>query len=173
MKMAFYVTYSKENGLGRYDSNVHQRIPAGAIEVSAALFVKTIQEADGVWIIDAEGNLTKEPLAVVVPDYKEAIASERYRREIGGISVSGMLIDTSDRSKTLINGSALKALRNAEYVLSWKTADGFIDLQASQVLAIADAVSEYVQACFNREKDLLLALDAGSFVESMLTEGWP
>jgi len=58
-------------------------------------------------------------------------------------------------------------------VLRWKTSEGFVDLTADQVLAVADAVSEHVQACFDREDALLGAVNAGSITADMLEEGWP
>lgn len=109
----------------------------------------------------------------VVVDVPAVIANERYKREIAGIVLAGMPIETDDRSKTLIAGAALKAMRDPDFVLRWKTPDGFIALPSAQVLLIADAVSDHVQACFNRESVLLEALTAGTYTESMLQEDWP
>lgn len=102
-----------------------------------------------------------------------SIAARRWQAETGGIDVAGMHIDTDDRSKALITGSAIKAMRSDAYTLNWKTTEGFIQIPAEQVLAMADAVSDHVQACFNREADLLAALEAGTLTEAMLEEGWP
>ena len=148
-------------------------IPAGAVEVDSALWLRLTQESDGVWHLQGDGAIVKLPAVPTVPDYVALIAEVRYRHEIGGIVLAGMSIDTDDRSKTLISGSALKAMRDPDYVLRWKTPAGFVDLPAAQVLMIADAVSDHVQACFNRESALLDALAAGAFTEKMLDEGWP
>jgi len=101
------------------------------------------------------------------------IAARRYQAEIGGIELQGLPIATDDRSKTLINGSALKALRNSAYTLRWKTEEGFIDLPADQVLVMADAVADHVQACFDREAELQAAVADGSITAEMLDQGWP
>lgn len=108
-----------------------------------------------------------------VPTDAERIATRRWQAETGGTVFAGMAIDTDDRSKLLINGAALRADRNADYVLRWKTSQGFVDLSAAQVLAVADAVSEHVQLCFDREDALLEALADRTFTETMLNEGWP
>lgn len=102
-----------------------------------------------------------------------SIAARRWQAETGGIYVAGMHIETDDRSKALITGSAIKAMRSDAYTLNWKTPEGFIQIPAEQVLAMADAVSDHVQACFNREADLIEALEAGTLTEAMLEEGWP
>ena len=117
------------------------------------------------------GSFTKP--AAPAFDWASLISARRYTAEIAGTTIEGMPIDTDDRSKTLINGAALRADRNADYVLRWKTSDGFVDLPAARVLAIADAVSEHVQLCFDREDALLGAVTDGSITAAMLDEGWP
>ena len=82
--------------------------------------------------------------------------------KISGTVVGVMPIATDDRSKVLINGAALRANRSPDYVLRWKTSDGFVVLTADQGVAVADAVSEHVQACFDREDALLAAVADGS-----------
>jgi len=114
-----------------------------------------------------------EPQPIPVPDWPALIAARRYDSEVSGTVVGGMPIATDDRSKLLINGAALRANRNPSYVLRWKTSDGFVDLSAAQVLAVADAVSEHVQACFDREDELLRAVTAGTITADILEEGWP
>jgi len=114
-----------------------------------------------------------EPEPPPAPDWSALIAARRYTAETAGTVIAGMPIDTDDRSKTLINGAALRAYRNTDYVLRWKTSDGFVDLPAAQVLAIADAVSEHVQLCFDREDALLGAVADGSISAELLEQGWP
>jgi hypothetical protein len=114
-----------------------------------------------------------EPEPLPAPDWAALIAARRYDAEVAGTVVGGMPIATDDRSKLLINGAALRANRSSDYVLRWKTSDGFVDLTADQVLAVADAVSEHVQACFDREDALLAAVADGTINAEMLEEGWP
>lgn len=114
-----------------------------------------------------------EPDPLPEPDWLALIAARRYQAEIGGITIAGLPVDTDDRSKLLINGAATRATRDSGYVLKWKTAEGFIDLPAEQVLIMADAVSDHVQACFNREAELQAALGDGSITAEMLEQGWP
>ena len=107
------------------------------------------------------------------PDWSALIAARRWQAETGGTVINGLPIDTDDRSKLLINGAAMRADRNADYVLRWKTSEGFVDLTAAQVLAVADAVSEHVQLCFDREDVLLGAVADAAITAEMLEEGWP
>lgn len=107
------------------------------------------------------------------PDWHELIAARRYEAETAGIELSGIPVATDDRSKLLISGAAQRAAREPGYTLSWKTYEGFIDLSAEQVQAMADAVADHVQACFNREAELQGAVADGSITAEMLEQGWP
>lgn len=104
---------------------------------------------------------------------RELIAERRYRAEIGGVTVSGMPIDTGRDSQGLITGAALQAIIDPEYALQWKTSGGFVELAGQQILGVASAVRAHVQDCFNREAALLDAVADGSFGAQMLDEGWP
>jgi len=109
----------------------------------------------------------------IAAQWANLIESRRYQAEIAGITINNMRFDTDDRSKTLITGAALKAMRSTDFVLRWKTAEGFVDLPAAQVLIIADAVSDRTQLCFDREDALLGAVADGSITAAMVEEGWP
>jgi len=117
-----------------------------------------------------EGFSEPEPMAV---DWPALIAARRYQAEIAGIDIEGMHVDTDDRSKLLINGAALEAMLDPDYVMQWKTPAGFVELGADQVLAVARAVRAHVQACFDREAELLAAVSEGVIDGEMLEEGWP
>ena len=43
----------------------------------------------------------------------------------------------------------------------------------AEILEITEAAYRYVSACFDREGELLQAVEDGSFTESMLNDGWP
>ena len=121
------------------------------------------------WLADGGVPEPADP----VPVTAETIASRRYQAEAAGITISGMRIETDDRSKLLINGAALEATIDPAYVMQWKTSGGFIELTGEQVIGIARAVRAHVQACFDREAELLAAVADGSITDQMLQEGWP
>lgn len=120
--------------------------------------------------VDAHLNPSRVPTA---DDHRAAIAAERYKHEVAGILVGGVKVDTDDRSKLLINGSVVEAMLNPDYVLQWKTTAGFMPLTAEQVIGVGRAVRAHVQACFDREAELLAEIDAGTYSEEMLAVGWP
>lgn len=104
---------------------------------------------------------------------RAAIAARRYTAETSGITVGGMAIDTGRDSQALITGARLAGIDDPAYVCNWKTPEGFIQLDAETVKAVATTVRAHVQACFNREAVLLAMVDDGSYTEAALDEGWP
>ncbi|MBA5982299.1 DUF4376 domain-containing protein [Pseudomonas sp. MD195_PC81_125] len=163
----------QQNLSGRYDSGVHgNNIPEGAIEISDELFLRTIYETDGVWQL-VDGEVVKSPLPKIEPNYPALFAAKRFLHEASGIFVGALSIETTRDSQALIASTGLSAILDPEYRCNFKTLNGFVEIGAEQILAIAKAVRAHVQACFDRELELLRAIEAGSYSEEMLKEGWP
>ena len=98
---------------------------------------------------------------------KAEIAAARYEAEIAGVTVNGVTIDTGRDSQALITGAALAAVIDENYSLNWKTSAGFIHLTAPEIIAVAQAVRAHVQACFDREGELVALVDAAQTVEEL------
>ena len=104
---------------------------------------------------------------------KAMIAARRYQEEIRGITVNGALIKTDHQSQMKMIGAALAARIDPNKVRKWKAGGGFVDIDAATTIAVAQAVDAHVQACFDREAELVAAVDAGTYTSDMLNEGWP
>lgn len=138
------------------------------------IWVEIPDEAVAVGWAFAAGKFTAPVIpAPTAEELKAMIAARRFEAETAGITLYGSAIDTGRDSQALITGAAMAAMLDPNYSCQWKTAGGFIELTAPQLLAIATAMRAHVQACFDREAQLLAALEAGSFTEAMLDEGWP
>lgn len=106
---------------------------------------------------------------------KQEIAAARYAAETSGTTVNGVLIDTGRDSQALITGAALAAMLDEAYSLNWKTENGFIHLTAPEIIAVAQAVRAHVQACFDREGELVALVDAAEMKEDLdeIIISWP
>ncbi|MBP5971141.1 DUF4376 domain-containing protein, partial [Pseudomonas iridis] len=113
------------------------------------------------------------PDPLPTPDWPAMIAARRYTAETAGTTVEGMPIDTGRDSQGLITGAAVQAIIDTAYSLHWKTSAGFVELTGQQILGVASMVRAHVQACFNREAELLGFVADGSITAEMLEEGWP
>lgn len=91
---------------------------------------------------------------------KQQIAAARYAAECAGITIQGVEIATDRDSQGLILGATVQAQTTPEYTVAWKTKQDFVTLTAEQIIAIATAIRAHVQACFDREAELLPLLEA-------------
>lgn len=105
--------------------------------------------------------------------WADQIAARRFQVETGGVTVAGVKLNTERDSQALLTGAAFAATLDPAYHIKWKAATGFVDLTGEQIIGIASQVRAFVQACFNREAELLGAVADGSITAEMLEEGWP
>ena len=73
----------------------------------------------------------------------------RRKRVNEGLTVNGVTIQTDLETRTNLLGA-----RELNQDIKWKTPNGFVDLTAAQIAAIATAVGEHVQKCFDAEAAL-------------------
>lgn len=135
------------------------------------------EQIDGGWVKEGLVQMTDEEVSAHLAPPKIdpliAIAARRYEAETSGTTVEGMPVNTERDSQALLTGAALQAMLDPSYTVRWKTAGGFVDLDAQQIIGLASAVRAHVQACFDQEAELVAAVEDGSYTESMLDEGWP
>lgn len=92
---------------------------------------------------------------------KLAVLTEhKWRIVNGGLVVQGTALRTDEESRNLITGAALRATLGARSA-RWKIQSGAarIEMTPQQVIGIALAVSDFVQACFDAEEAVELAID--------------
>lgn len=109
-----------------------------------------------------------DALAQKKDEWRRYLAWARYGAERRGVCG----IRTDRESQSMITGAALKAMQDDTYTCKWKTESGFVDLTAAQILAIADAVRAHVQACFDREAELLAMVEAATAPEEVEAVLW-
>ena len=170
--------YSKETGSTYIDAVHGASMPPDVVLITDARYLEVIGNPSPGKIRshDAEGlPILIDPPAYVptVDDHRAAVAAERYKRETAGITVDGMTIDSARDSQALITGAAVAAMLDPAYSCQWKTPAGFVLLDAAQIIGVASVVRAHVQACFDREAELFLAIETGAYTPAMLAEGWP
>lgn len=99
----------------------------------------------------------------------ELIADKRFSVETGGVNVFGTDIPTDRHTQQVLTAMYVRAMADSGYAVKFKTSNGFIDLVASQIIAIAGAVHDHVQAAFDREGELLARLEGG---ENITPDDW-
>lgn len=67
------------------------------------------------------------------------------------------------------------ALRDAERIFNWQTPDGFVALSSAQIIAIAVAVGDHVQACFDFQASASAQIALGNITTTAQIDAldWP
>lgn len=145
---------------------------------------------DGAMIPEAPGNrdweaylLWKEEGNEPEPEFTEEevrkqlaerIAAKRYEKEGAGLTIAGATVYTDRETQSKLTAASMRAQRDPDYVVNWKCVDGsFITMDSTMIMHVADMAGDYVQACYNREGELVSLLNKGEFEEHMIEEGWP
>ena len=175
-------TYVNGNHMPDFDGLVFDFALTSQYPTDYPIFYGTCNAADGdglIEFISKEVFDADKAAELIARDTKEKaqtaayIAERRWRNETAGTMLGGIRIETDRTAVAMVTSAALAASLDPEYVVRWKAAEGFVTLNAAQVLAMAQAIRSHVQACFDREADLLDALDAGTYETEMLDTGWP
>jgi len=118
---------------------------------------------------DAAGAESVDALAEALAPYPDAFASLadyvsslRYAAEVAGIEVGGMQIATDRESQGLINGAYNLVGAKPDMTIRFNVGGKSTRLDSAAVHIVAIAVGEHVQACREREGDVLDAIEAGT-----------
>ena len=94
------------------------------------------------------------------------LAGYRYGIETGGITFNSVSIKTDRESRANLIAARILAKEDVNYTVKWKTENGFAELDAAAVLAVAQAVSDHVQKCFDVEADVAAQIEAGTLTDT-------
>jgi len=76
----------------------------------------------------------------------------RDQKLFGGILVDKVSIQTDDSSQQRLMAARIIAKEDPNYVVNWKSENGFVILTSPMIIALADKVRVHVQKCFDVEK---------------------
>ncbi len=160
--------------IGFYPSDVWDvnSLPPDAVEITIEVWRSALASPGGTY---ADGVYT--PLPPTAPKVVLAAyaADKRWRVETGGIVVAGSQIDTSRDSQSLIEGAFAYVKESGEDAVEFKTASGWVTMDAATVRAVALAVGAHVRACFATESAVSTAILAGTITTEAEIDSaaWP
>ena len=128
--------------------------------VPNADFYSSAMQSDGTLLI------VEKPLDECKKILKSKVSARRFQAETGGILINGYIIKTDLESQTKIGNTYTSLKNNLINTVNFKTANGFVTLDAIQFEAIAQAVSQHIQACYNNEASLISSIYALTDVAS-------
>jgi hypothetical protein len=100
--------------------------------------------------------------APIFVDLTSYAANARFLKETGGITVNGAAIQTDRDSQAMISNAYAYVTASGAASVSYKTASGFVTMDAATLKAVALAIGAHVQACFAIEGSVGAAIAAGS-----------
>jgi len=123
-------------------------------------------------VLDADGLTAQKALKLA------ALADRRWRCETGGITFAQMPLKTDEDTQRKITGAYVQADKNPAFTARWKMGAGlFVTLDAATIIAIGDAVTTHIQACFDNEGSLsdqiMAAEDYAALAAIDIEAGWP
>ena len=125
---------------------------------------------------DTEMGFSERPkrsLEEAKDEARRRIAAARYQTENGTLAIGEVRISTDDRAKGLISAAADRARRGVQSQFTFNAAGvTWTKIDAATMIAIDDAVAEFVQRCFEREYTLSQAIDAAMTVEAADAVNW-
>jgi hypothetical protein len=133
-------------------------------------------DADGVTTTKAEHEAAF--FATAQATKLEGLATVRWNEEESGTTFGGNPLATDRTTQAKLTAGYAKAVNDPDFVIaSWKFAAGvFGSLDATTIIAAANAVEAHIQACFTNEKtlsaDVLAAADFAALDAVDLTVGW-
>lgn len=93
----------------------------------------------------------------------DELAALRWQKEEAGTTAGGAPIPTDRITQAKLTAVYVRASSDPDYEVHWKSGPGeFVTLDATQIIAIGDAVTAHVQACFDREMELSAELVSAS-----------
>jgi len=116
------------------------------------------------------------PPAPSLEDLKAAktaeIAASRYAAEVGGIELDGVAVKTDRESQSMMTAAAVSAENDPEYTVWWKGTNGWFQIDSKMLLLIGKAVRSHVQACFDKERALSVAINAAETPDDVAAVSW-
>jgi len=129
---------------------------------------------NGNWVIRTALPTLEEARAAKL----NTLANRRWQAETGGTTFSGLPLSTDPVSQTKYVGAVVGVQLDPNSTLKWKMADGsFVTLDAATITAVAMAVRSHIQACFDREAELRVLVEAAASKAELdaidINSDWP
>lgn len=161
-----------------YPSDVPASDANGAWADGTPTFNTQLQRWESTWTLIpySSGELAGR-LELLKESKKQKLAEHRFNIETKSISVNGILIRTDRESQAQLQCTVTAIQQGFSSTISWKGENGWLDLDASQIAALAPIVIYYVQTCFANERAISLLIDAATSAEELdaisFDTGWP
>ncbi len=117
-------------------------------------------------------EITKEELDKI--NQRRWVEARRKKAMRTGFDFNGCRIIPNEKTKARLAVASEQARINSGSEFDWKFDCGNWQLLSAQgILELLEELSIFTEQCFYREREVMQAIDAGEFDDSMLQDGWP
>lgn len=127
-----------------------------------------------------EAYPTRYAEEVLKPKMKREATDLRKATQLKPVNFNGLSLETDVVTISLITAAAylMDANPNSAQTRLWKVnEDDWVELDRNTLVAMGEAIANYVQTCFQREKELRDQITAATTIEELapidVTTGWP
>jgi hypothetical protein len=112
--------------------------------------------------------IPEKTLQSVKETKQQEIALWRYEQETKGIAINNKFFSTSRESQAALTAAFTSLKEGFISSVNWKTLDGtFVNLNLQNIIAIAQAVVNHVQLCFDKEAEYLNLVKNATTIEEV------
>jgi hypothetical protein len=102
------------------------------------------------------------------------ISTAKWAMIYGGIDFAGNQIATDEKSQALLNGAVTRSMLEDSFTFYWKVGSGdYLELNEEMIKAVAVAVSNHVEMCFDIERQLVRKVNSCATIEEIQAVTWP
>lgn len=113
-------------------------------------------------------TIRNRPLHFIKDTLINALAAERYRREVAGFTMNVRGVDVYISTAREDRQQFLEALATiGDGYISWKFNTGFVNILKSDIEAIVEARKNYIQQQFTWEKNIYEAIKVATTIEQL------
>lgn len=129
-----------------------------------------------IWNIDGDVAIanyvkTESPIEAVKNNLRQLAAAERYKKEVSGtktlvkdIEVS---LDTSREGRNIFIQKLM--LMSENDLVNWKFPEAWLTLSRNELASVVQSGANYIQTCFDWEKDINDQIDIAETAEQLLS----
>ena len=115
------------------------------------------------WVIDIE-KLKAEKIA--------ELADARWREETGGYFYKGHELHSDRESQDRFFQAYMASLADPTFTTVWKTKDGWLEMTASDFIALYNEFQTFLQGLYQKEKNLQALVEAATTIDGLNEIEW-
>ena len=100
------------------------------------------------------------------------LADARWREEISGFTYNGHEFHSDRESQDRFFQAYMASLSDPSFTVTWKTKDGWLEMTASDFIALYNEFQTFLQGLYQKEKALQEQVEAATTIEELNEVEW-